>query len=77
MNTTASARFCRSRSPLRPEYDLYGTVTTTGGPAAASFVTILTVHDGEIVHWREYRDTLGMAASLGRLPALLASLGGS
>jgi ketosteroid isomerase-like protein len=49
----------------------------TGGPAAASFVTILTVHDGEIVHWREYRDTLGMAASLGQLPALLASLGGS
>ena len=52
-------------------------MTTTGEPAAASFVTILTVHDGEIVHWREYQDTLGMAASLGQLPALLASLGGS
>jgi ketosteroid isomerase-like protein len=36
---------------------------------------ILTVRDSEIVHWREYQDTLGMAASLGQLPALLASLG--
>jgi ketosteroid isomerase-like protein len=57
------------------EYDLCGTVTTTGEPAAASFVAILTVRDSEIVHWREYQDTLGMAASLGQLPALLASLG--
>lgn len=56
------------------EYDLAGTVTTTGQHAAASFIAILTVRNGKIVHWREYQDTLGMAISLGQLPALLASI---
>lgn len=59
------------------EYDLAGTVTTTGQPATASFIAILTVRDGKIVHWREYQDTLGMAAALGQLPALLASVSSS
>lgn len=47
---------------------------STGQQAAASFVSILTVRDGQIVHWREYQDILRMAAALGQLPALLASV---
>jgi ketosteroid isomerase-like protein len=59
------------------EYDLSGTVTTTGKHATASFIAILTVRNGKIVHWREYQDSLGMAVSLGQLPALLASVSNS
>jgi hypothetical protein len=56
------------------EYELCGTVTTTGQPGSAPFVVILRVRNGRIVHWREYQDALGMAVTLGQLPALLAGL---
>ena len=55
------------------EYELAGTVTTTGARASAPFIVVLTARDGMIVRWREYQDTLGMAISLDQLPALLAS----
>ncbi|KPM53747.1 hypothetical protein CcI49_10780 [Frankia sp. CcI49] len=56
------------------EYDLAGTVTTTGQRASQSFLLVLRVRDGRIVHLREYQNVLGMAAALGQLPALLASI---
>jgi uncharacterized protein len=55
------------------EYELAGTVTTTGQQAAASFVGVLRARDGKVVHWREYQNVLAIAAALGRLPALVAA----
>jgi len=59
------------------EYDLAGTVTTTTTVRQASqpFVLVLRVRAGRIVHLREYQNVLGIAAELGQLPELLASLG--
>lgn len=45
------------------EYELGGTVTTTGRRASATFVGVLCVRDGLIRHWREYQDVLVMAAA--------------
>ena len=59
------------------EYELSGTVTTTGQRACASFIAVLQVRDGKITRWREYQDTLRIAAAVGQLPALLASAGQS
>jgi ketosteroid isomerase-like protein len=56
------------------EYDLAGTVTTTDRQASASFVVVLRVRDGRIVHLREYQNVLGIAAALGQLPDLLAGI---
>lgn len=56
------------------EYDLAGTVTTTNRQAAESFVLVLRVRAGRIVHLREYQNVLGMAVALGQLPELLAGL---
>jgi ketosteroid isomerase-like protein len=56
------------------EYDLAGTVTTTNRQASESFVLVLRVRDGRIVHLREYQNVLGMAAALGQLPELLAGI---
>ncbi|ONH23026.1 nuclear transport factor 2 family protein [Pseudofrankia asymbiotica] len=56
------------------EYDLAGTVTTTGRQASESFILVLRVRDGRIVHLREYQNVLGMAVTLGQLPQLLASI---
>jgi ketosteroid isomerase-like protein len=56
------------------EYELAGTVTTTNRRAAAPFIGVLRVRDGQIVHWREYQNVLAIAQALGQLPELLASL---
>jgi ketosteroid isomerase-like protein len=55
------------------EYELAGTVTTTGRRAAAPFIGVLRVRDGKTVHWREYQNVLAIAEATGRLPDLLAA----
>lgn len=57
------------------EYELSGTVTTTGGRASAPFIGVLRVRDGQIAGWREYQDAVAIAHALGQLPAVLASAG--
>jgi uncharacterized protein len=59
------------------EYELAGTVTTTGRRAAVPFIGVLRVRDGQIIHWREYQDAVAIAQALGQLPALLASASAS
>ena len=56
------------------EYELAGTVTTTGRRATAPFIGVLKVRDGKIKAWREYQDAVAIAHALGQLPALLASV---
>jgi len=46
------------------EYELTGTVTTTGRRASAPFIGVLRVRDGEIVAWREYQDKAAIAQAL-------------
>jgi uncharacterized protein len=55
------------------EYELGGTVTSTGERASAPFIGVLRVRDGRIAGWREYQDTVAIARALGRLPDLLAA----
>jgi ketosteroid isomerase-like protein len=50
------------------EYELGGTVLTTGKQASAAFVVVLRVRDGRVVLWREYQDMLAIADALGGLP---------
>jgi len=56
------------------EYELAGTVTSTGRRASAPFIGVLRVRDGQVTGWREYQDTVAIAHALGQLPALLASV---
>jgi ketosteroid isomerase-like protein len=46
------------------EYELAGTVTTTGRPASAPFIGVLRVRDGKIAAWREYQHTAAITAAL-------------
>ncbi|MFF0445063.1 nuclear transport factor 2 family protein [Streptomyces sp. NPDC004609] len=46
------------------EYEVAGRVTTTGRSATASFVLVLRVRDGRVVHWREYQDVAAIARAL-------------
>ncbi|MEV0033516.1 nuclear transport factor 2 family protein [Nocardia sp. NPDC050793] len=47
------------------EYELAGTLTTTGQPASARFISVLTAGNGQIARWREYQDTFAMLTALG------------
>ena len=40
------------------EYEVYGQVLRTGVPYDNRFVSIITVADRKIVHWRDYMDSL-------------------
>ncbi len=50
------------------EYELGGTVLTTGRQASAPFVAVMRVRNGRIVLWREYQDKLAIASALGEYP---------
>lgn len=50
------------------EYELTGTVTTTGLPGTAAFIAVLRVRDGKIALWREYQDLLAISRALSLQP---------
>lgn len=50
------------------EYELTGTITTTGSSASATFIAVLRVCDGLIKHWREYQDVLAISEALKLAP---------
>jgi uncharacterized protein len=47
------------------EYRLGGTIVATGDRRSAAFISVIRVRDGRIVLWREYQDTMAIAAALG------------
>jgi uncharacterized protein len=47
------------------EYEVRGTLRTTGERAGAHFVSVIRVHDGRVTLWREYQDVAAMTAALG------------
>ncbi|MFG1611913.1 nuclear transport factor 2 family protein [Nonomuraea wenchangensis] len=57
------------------EYELGATLPATGERRSAPFIGVLRARDGQVAHWREYQDTLRVAAATGHLPHLLAALG--
>jgi uncharacterized protein len=56
------------------EYDLEGRLVASGEPFTLSFVMVMTIRDGRIVHTRDYSDPIAGARALGRLPELLTTL---
>jgi uncharacterized protein len=55
---------------LVAEQDIELTNAQTGADFVASFVLILRVRDGQIVHVRDYTDNLTIALALGRVRAV-------
>ena len=57
------------------EYDLHGEVLEPERrPFVMSYVMVMTIRDGLIVHSRDYVDPVAGARLLGRLPELVAAL---
>jgi uncharacterized protein len=50
------------------EYELFGTVLTTGKQESALFIVVMEIRDGLVTLWREYQNTLAIARALGQVP---------
>ena len=51
------------------EYTMHGTVVRSGAPYVNRFVSVITIGNGKIVHWRDYLDPLAVFAAFGDAPA--------
>ena len=50
------------------EYEVHGTVVRTDAPYDNRFVSIITIADRKIVHWRDYMDSLAAWNALNPRP---------
>ncbi|MEV0072549.1 MULTISPECIES: nuclear transport factor 2 family protein [unclassified Amycolatopsis] len=55
----------REKSVVTLEYSVRGRIVETGRPYENRFVSIVTVADGKVVHWRDYLDSLAVVQALG------------
>jgi ketosteroid isomerase-like protein len=51
------------------EYTMHGTVVRSGAPYVNRFISVITVKDRKITHWRDYLDPLAVFAAFGTAPA--------
>jgi ketosteroid isomerase-like protein len=51
------------------EYTMHGTVVRTAAPYVNRFVSVITIKDRKIVHWRDYLDPLAILAAFGNASA--------
>lgn len=56
------------------EFTAHGRTVRTGEPYRLDYVTMITVQDGLITHYRDYWSPLAAASAAGTLPELLGSL---
>jgi uncharacterized protein len=48
------------------EYDVHGRIVRTGASYDNRFVSVVTIQDRKIVHWRDYMDSLSAMTALNR-----------
>jgi ketosteroid isomerase-like protein len=46
------------------EYEVHGKVVATGAPYDNRFISVITIDDKKIVHWRDYMDSLAAWTAL-------------
>ena len=46
------------------EYDVHGTILSTGVPYDNRFSSVVTIENREVVHWRDYMDSLAAWTAL-------------
>src|SRR5580700_2604758 len=46
------------------EYEVHGTILSTGVPYDNRFISVVTIENKKIVHWRDYMDSLAAMTAL-------------
>jgi uncharacterized protein len=55
----------RAQGTVVVEYASAGKVVATGAPYSNRYISVLTLRDREVVHWRDYLDPLAVFDALG------------
>jgi ketosteroid isomerase-like protein len=50
------------------EYEVHGEIVATGGPYDNRFVSVITIENRKIIHWRDYMDSLAAWTALNGTP---------
>ncbi len=56
------------------EYDVHGKMVATGNEFVLSYINVMTIRDGRIVHSKDHSDPIVAAKALGMLPKLVEAL---
>lgn len=56
------------------EYDVHGKRVADDEPFVLSYINIMTIRDGKIVHSKDHTDPINAAKALGMLPRLVEAL---
>lgn len=51
------------------EYEVHGKIVKTGVSYDYRFISVVTIHNRKIVHWRDYMDSLAAMTTLSRRAA--------
>ena len=55
---------CQDPGVVVLEYDVHGKIIRTGSPYDNRFISVVTIGDRKIVHWRDYMDSLAAMTAL-------------
>jgi ketosteroid isomerase-like protein len=67
LHSSDNLRIYKSANPenvIILEYEVHGTVPSTGKAYDNRFCSIVTIKDRKIIHWRDYMDSLAVMLSV-------------
>ena len=50
------------------EYEVHGTILSSGAPYDNRFISVITIENRKIIHWRDYMDSLAAWTALNSAP---------
>lgn len=61
---------CQDNRVVVLEYEAHGKILSTGAPYDNRFISVITIEDRKIVHWRDYMDSLAAWSALNGSPQI-------
>ncbi len=55
---------CQDRHVMILEYDVHGKILSSGAPYDNRFISVITIENRKIIHWRDYMDSVAAWTAL-------------
>jgi ketosteroid isomerase-like protein len=59
---------CRDHRVVIIEYDVHGKILSSGAPYDNRLISVVTIENRKIIHWRDYMDSLAAWTALNSAP---------
>jgi ketosteroid isomerase-like protein len=59
---------CQDSRVVILEYDVHGKILSSGAPYNNRFISVITIENRKIIHWRDYMDSLAAWTALNSAP---------